>query len=63
LSEIGGWSGRGVARQHGLRSTRLSTFPIKVVFTVRDGSLLVVAVFHTRRGPGYWFSRLARLTH
>ena len=45
----------------GLRSILLQTFPIKLVYTVRDGALLVVAVFHARRRPGYWLERLKRL--
>ncbi len=38
----------------------LQTFPIKLVYTVRDDALLVVAVFHVRRRPGCWLERLKR---
>ena len=44
----------------GLRSILLRTFPIKLVYTVLDDALLVVAVFHARRRPGYWLERLKR---
>jgi hypothetical protein len=43
---------------HGLRSILLGSFPIKLVYAVRDNVLLVVAVFHARRRPGYWLGRL-----
>jgi hypothetical protein len=39
----------------------LRTFPIKLVYTVRDEELLLVAVFHARRRPGYWLERLNQL--
>jgi len=39
----------------------LRTFPIKLVYTVRGEALLVVAVFHARRRPGYWLERLKQL--
>jgi hypothetical protein len=35
--------------------------PIKLVYTVRDETLLLVAVFHARRRPGYWLERLKHL--
>jgi plasmid stabilization system protein ParE len=46
---------------YGLRWVMLRSFPIKLVYTVRDESLLVVAVFHARRRPGYWLERLNQL--
>jgi hypothetical protein len=39
----------------------LRTFPIELVYTVRDEALLLVAVFHARRRPGYWLERLKEL--
>jgi len=39
----------------------LKTFPIKLVYTVRDEALLLVAVFHARRRPGYRLERLNQL--
>jgi hypothetical protein len=45
----------------GLRSVMLRSFPIKLVYTVRDDALFLVAVFHARRRPGYWLERLKQL--
>ncbi len=45
----------------GLRWVMLRSFPIKLVYTVRDEVLLMVAVFHARRHPGYWLERLKQL--
>ena len=45
----------------GLRWVMLKTFPIKLVYTVRDEALLLVAVFHARRRPSYWLERLNQL--
>ena len=39
----------------------LLSFPVKVVYTVRDGALVTVAVFHARPRPGYWLERLKQL--
>jgi hypothetical protein len=33
----------------------------KLMYTVRAEALLVVAVFHARRRPGYWLERLNQL--
>jgi len=44
-----------------LRWVMLKTFPIKLVYTVRDGALLLVAVFRARHRPGYWLERLRQL--
>jgi hypothetical protein len=45
----------------GLRWVMLQSFPVKRVYTVRDDALVIVAVFHPRRRPGYWFRRLKNL--
>ena len=45
----------------GLRWMMLRTFPIKSVYTERDETLLLVAVFQARRRPGYWLERLRQL--
>ena len=43
---------------HGLRSIRTHSFPIKIIIVPRGDSLVVVALFHERRRPGYWRKRL-----
>lgn len=35
-------------------------FPYGVLFTVDDDYILIVAVMHTSREPGYWRHRLGR---
>lgn len=35
----------------------LSRFPYKVIYEVRQGELIVVAVAHLRRKPNYWAGR------
>lgn len=45
----------------GLRWVMLRTFPIKLIYTLRDEALLLVAVFHAHRRPGYWLKRLTLL--
>lgn len=42
---------------HGTRSCLMRRFPFLVVNTVRDHVVLVVAVAHGRRRPGYWRER------
>jgi len=46
---------------YGLRWILLGSFPIKLVYVVRDDALVVVAVVHARRRPGYWLERLQQL--
>ena len=52
---------KGVPHEHGLRSMLLRSFPIKLVYAVRKDALVIVAVFHAHRRPGYWIDRLGRL--
>jgi toxin ParE1/3/4 len=46
---------------YGLRWMLLQSFPMKLIYTVRDDALIIVAVFHARRRPGYWLERLKQL--
>ncbi|WP_349827291.1 type II toxin-antitoxin system RelE/ParE family toxin [Brevibacterium litoralis] len=41
------------------RSRRTAGFPYRVVYTVHDEQVIVLAVAHTSRRPGYWLSRLS----
>lgn len=41
-----------------VRRCRLNRFPYGVVYTVRDDDIIIVAVMHLRRAPGYWADRL-----
>ena len=41
------------------RSRLVKGFPFSVVFRASDTEILVVAVMHHRREPGYWADRIA----
>jgi plasmid stabilization system protein ParE len=43
---------------HGTRHYLLRRFPFSVVYRVEATGILVVAVAHGNRRPGYWVSRL-----
>ena len=40
-------------------SCRTRTFPYAILYTLERDSVLIVAVMHLRRKPGYWRERLA----
>lgn len=40
------------------RQHRLNRFPYGVVYRVREDEIVILAVAHLHRGPGYWRSRL-----
>jgi len=42
---------------HGTRRYLLQRFPFSVVYRVEEHRILIVAVAHARRRPGYWKSR------
>lgn len=35
------------------------TFPYGVLYTIEEESILIVAVMHLQRRPGYWLDRLS----
>jgi toxin ParE1/3/4 len=39
------------------RQLRVSRFPYRIVYRIREGDIYVVAVAHTSRRPGYWRDR------
>jgi toxin ParE1/3/4 len=43
---------------HGTRRYLLRRFPFSVVYRIEARRILIVAVAHARRRPGYWRSRL-----
>ena len=43
---------------HGTRHYLLRRYPFSVVYRVESARILIVAVAHGRRRPGYWKSRL-----
>lgn len=42
----------------GLRQVRLRQFPYRLVYMVVSDEIVIVAVAHERRRPGYWQDRL-----
>ncbi len=42
-----------------VRTCRTHTFPYAVLYTVEANSVLIVAVMHLRREPGYWRNRVS----
>ena len=48
------WPGRTDVRRRVLRR-----FPYTIVYVIDQGTLVVVAVAHQRRKPGYWLPRLS----
>lgn len=48
--EVGAVAGR-------TRSWRLTRFPYRLVYRVREDDVHIVAIAHTSRRPGYWKNR------
>ena len=51
--------GGGAPSPKGTRRRLVKGFPFSVVFRASDTEILVVAVMHHRRAPGYWADRIA----
>ena len=41
-----------------VRRARVSRFPYDLVYQIRQDLLMIIAVMHQRREPGYWKNRL-----
>jgi toxin ParE1/3/4 len=41
-----------------VRCFRLRVFPYSILYTIEDTSILIVALMHFRREPGYWKNRI-----
>lgn len=46
-------------REPTVRSKGVDTFPYRVVYFVRSEVLVIVAVAHAKRRPGYWKDRVS----
>jgi plasmid stabilization system protein ParE len=46
------------AFEHRTRRYLLQRFPFSIVYRVEDRRILIVAVAHARRRPGYWQARI-----
>ena len=45
-----------------VRMRRVEKFNIELVYAVIVDELVIIALFHAKRRPGYWRSRLAHLS-
>jgi toxin ParE1/3/4 len=48
----------GMPEQHGTRKWNLAIFPYKIVYYEQPEAVVIVAVAHHSRRPGYWLWRL-----
>lgn len=44
----------------GVRRCRLSRFPYGLIYAIEDADIMVLAVAHLHREPGYWRERAKR---
>ena len=42
------------------RRTLVHNFPYQLIYRIRDGEIVVYAVAHQKRRPGYWRKRLSQ---
>lgn len=42
----------------GVRRCRVRVFPYSVLYTVEPDYIMIVAIMHSKREPGYWQQRL-----
>jgi len=52
--------GGGSPMKRGLRRRLVPGFPFSVIYRVADDAVLVLAIAHQHRRPGYWQRRAAR---
>jgi plasmid stabilization system protein ParE len=45
------------ASNHGTRKFILQRFPFNIFYLIREAEIVIVAVAHQKRRPGYWSSR------
>ena len=51
--------GRWRVLDEGIRRYVVHVFPYGVLYTIENGDLLIVAVMHFSREPGYWNDRVS----
>ena len=47
----------GAPTSRGFRKAALRRFPFSIVYVDRDDEIVIVAIAHQRRRPGYWRGR------
>jgi plasmid stabilization system protein ParE len=58
LSNIRKYPRMGTDAGNNLRRAILTRFPYSVIYAVEPSSILIIAVAHHRRLPGYWKDRI-----
>ncbi len=58
IARIGANPALGSPHLRGTRIRRLRRFPFQLVYVIESTGVLVLAVAHGRRRPGYWRRRL-----
>jgi hypothetical protein len=58
ITQVLGWPSAWQLVEMGLRRYRLQRFPYGVVYRVTGQEILIVAVMHLSRDPGYWTDRI-----
>lgn len=53
------WKGPA-AQQLGVRVLRMRRYPFLLPYLTREDQVVVLAIAHVRRRPGYWLQRLKR---
>ena len=48
---------RNPLAEHGTRKFVLQRFPFNIFYRARDNEIVIVAVAHQKRRPGYWSDR------
>lgn len=51
----------GTPKQDGVRLLPLHDFPYSLVYTIRHEEIVVIALAHHSRRPGYWMGRLGEI--
>jgi plasmid stabilization system protein ParE len=49
--------GMGASMARGFRKSILRRFPFIIVYAQRDEEIVIIAIAHQRRSPGYWRRR------
>jgi toxin ParE1/3/4 len=57
VNRVGRNPGTGLPYKHGTRRAFPKKFPFSVVYLVRSAEIVILAIAHFRRRPGYWRSR------
>ena len=60
IDKVRAYPEAGVALTQNLRRILLHRFPFSIIYAVEDALIVVVAVAHHARRPGYWQSRTDR---